>query len=64
MAPWASFTARKRLRKGILVYQGAIDDNQRGTGKANYVVNAVTQLKAGEPVSPSETKSYGCGVKY
>lgn len=50
--------------KGILVYQGAIDDNQRGTGKANYVVNAVTQLKAGEPVSPSETKSYGCGVKY
>ncbi len=50
--------------KGILVYQGAIDDNQNGSGKTNFVVNAVTQLKAGETVSPNETKSYGCGVKY
>ena len=49
---------------GVLVYQGAIDDNQSGSGKTNYVVNAVTQLKAGEKVSPSETKPYGCGVKY
>jgi peroxiredoxin len=50
---------------GVLVYQGAIDNNDgRGDGKMNYVVNAVTQLKKGETVSPSETKSYGCSVKY
>jgi hypothetical protein len=49
---------------GVLVYQGAIDNNDKGDGKMNYVVNAVTQLKAGESVSPSETKPYGCSVKY
>ncbi|MFN5496431.1 MAG: redoxin family protein [bacterium] len=50
---------------GKLVYQGAIDNNDgRGDGKMNYVVNAVTQLKKGESVSPSETKPYGCSVKY
>jgi peroxiredoxin len=50
---------------GVLVYQGAIDNNDgRGDGKMNYVVNAVTQLKKGESVSPSETKPYGCSVKY
>lgn len=49
---------------GALVYQGAIDDSPSGGAKTNYVVNAVKQLKAGEKISPSETKSYGCGVKY
>jgi peroxiredoxin len=49
---------------GVLAYQGAIDDNQSGDGKTNYVVNALKQLKAGEKVSPSETKPYGCSVKY
>jgi peroxiredoxin len=49
---------------GKLAYQGAIDNGDRGDGKMNYVVNAVTQLKKGESVSPSETKSYGCSVKY
>jgi len=50
---------------GVLVYQGAIDNNDgRGDGKMNYVVNAVTQLKKSESVSPSETKPYGCSVKY
>ena len=33
---------------GVLVYQGAIDNNDKGDGKMNYVVNAVTQLKASE----------------
>ncbi|MDZ4829854.1 MAG: redoxin domain-containing protein [Phycisphaerae bacterium] len=51
--------------KGVLRYQGAIDDNAQGSGaKMNYVVNAVKQIKAGETVSPDSTKSYGCGVKY
>ena len=50
--------------EGTLVYAGAIDDGANGGAKMNYVVNAAKQLKAGETVSPSETKSYGCGVKY
>ena len=49
---------------GVLVYAGAIDDGANGDAKTNYVVNAAKQLKAGEKVSPSETKSYGCSVKY
>jgi peroxiredoxin len=55
-------------KDGTLVYQGAIDD-QASPGhdprKArNYVREAVNQLVAGEKVSVSETKPYGCGVKY
>jgi peroxiredoxin len=53
--------------KGTLVYAGAFDDSSdkgQTPGKTNYVVNALTQLKDGKAVSPSETKSYGCGVKY
>ncbi|MEY3027346.1 MAG: hypothetical protein RLZZ238_2243 [Planctomycetota bacterium] len=49
---------------GVLVYKGAIDNSQGGDGKTNYVVQAVTQLKKGESVSPKETKPFGCGVKY
>jgi peroxiredoxin len=51
---------------GVLRYQGAIDDDQRGGNDSatNYVVNAVKQIKAGETVEPSETKPYGCNVKY
>ena len=45
---------------GTLVYEGAIDD-QKDT---NYVVKTVKSLKAGEAVSPANTKPYGCGVKY
>ena len=46
--------------KGVLAYAGAIDDQ----GSKNYVVNAVQALKDGKAVTPSTTKSYGCGVKY
>jgi peroxiredoxin len=49
---------------GVLVYQGAIDDGANGNAKMNYVVNAAKALKAGEAVSPSTTRPYGCSVKY
>lgn len=48
---------------GVLVYAGAIDDSPSGGAKTNYVIDAVNALKAGKPVSPNETKPYGCGVK-
>lgn len=51
--------------KGVLRYQGAIDDNADGKGgKMNYVANAVKQIKGNETVSPETTKPYGCSVKY
>ena len=53
-------------KEGILRYNGAFDDDQRGTkdNRTNYVVNAVKQIIAGETVAPAETKPYGCSVKY
>jgi hypothetical protein len=53
--------------EGVLRYQGAIDDDQRGDKgdqATNYVVNAVQQIVAGETVAPDITRSYGCTVKY
>ncbi|HEX9667301.1 MAG TPA: redoxin domain-containing protein [Thermodesulfobacteriota bacterium] len=52
---------------GILVYSGAIDDDPRGSkdGKAlNYVDQALEEILAGKTVTISQTKPYGCSVKY
>jgi peroxiredoxin len=54
---------------GKLVYQGAIDSiastEAKDTEKAqDYVRDAVNELMAKKPVTISQTKSYGCGVKY
>lgn len=53
---------------GTLVYDGAMDDKpdpKHDPAKANnYVKAAVEELQAGKPVSVSQTKPYGCGVKY
>lgn len=53
---------------GKIAYQGAIDDDRSTSGganaKVNYVAQALDELKAGKPVSISNTKSYGCSVKY
>jgi peroxiredoxin len=52
--------------KGVLAYAGAIDDDNSvdTAGKTNYVANAVDALLKGESVAKSETKPYGCSVKY
>lgn len=56
-------------KSGKLVYQGAIDD-KASTELAdvktatNYVSAALDATKAGKPVAVSQTKAYGCGVKY
>lgn len=49
---------------GTLAYEGAIDDGPRGDASVNYVEAAVSSLLHGEAVAVSETKSYGCSVKY
>lgn len=56
-------------KDGKIVYQGAIDD-KRGTEQSeiasakNYVKSALDETLAGKPVTESETKPYGCSVKY
>tara|TARA_R110000868_G_scaffold68688_6_gene203097 strand:+ start:169 stop:807 length:639 start_codon:yes stop_codon:yes gene_type:complete len=55
--------------KGMLAYHGAIDSikstDVTDISKAqNYVLNALAQMKAGEPVKPQGTRPYGCSVKY
>lgn len=53
-------------KDGVLAYSGAIDDDKSAdtAGKTNYVAKAVEELLAGKKVTTSETKPYGCGVKY
>lgn len=55
--------------EGVLVYHGALDNapngRVRGGGdRVNYLQQAYNQMKAGETVSPAETRPYGCTVKY
>lgn len=54
--------------EGILVYQGAIDDDPPGrraaSERANYVTAALASHAAGRLPDPSSTKPYGCTVKY
>ena len=54
---------------GTVIYAGAIDD-QPGVDRTiidqavNYVTQALTEAKAGKPVSVPATAPYGCSVKY
>lgn len=54
--------------EGVLVYEGAIDDDSdvySDPRKAkNYVRGALDDLLVGKEPSTSETKPYGCSVKY
>ena len=54
-------------KKGIIRYQGAIDNNNLMLKKSdeitNYVVKAVQQIVDDETVSTDTTKTYGCAIK-
>ena len=56
---------------GKLAYNGGIDDQEIGDANApekegtlNYVEKALKEIADGKAVSQSETKAYGCPVKY
>jgi len=53
---------------GVVVYEGAIDDDPRGSNdsgdRTNYVAQALDEVIAGQAVTTPETKPYGCSVKY
>lgn len=52
--------------EGTLIYNGAIDNNRsaRELGDINYVKKALTEYFNGDSVEISETRPYGCSVKY
>lgn len=55
------------LHQGQIAYQGAIDDDPRGTKEAeahNYVAAAIDALLQDQPIQVTSTKAYGCSVKY
>lgn len=53
---------------GKLVYDGAIDNEadpfHNPKTAHNYVREAVNDVIGGKPIAVSQTKPYGCGVKY
>ena len=56
-------------RDGTLVYAGGIDsiassDPADIANATNYVTAAMADLQAGRPVAESNTRPYGCSVKY
>ncbi|MDQ3264672.1 MAG: thioredoxin family protein [Myxococcota bacterium] len=50
--------------KGTLVYAGAIDNSPQGGTLINHVDAALDDLAAGRPVKTSQTRAYGCSVKF
>ena len=57
--------------KGTLVYKGAIDNSPDGEGESptggklvSYVDEALAAVASGKAPATTETKAYGCGVKY
>ena len=53
--------------RGRIVYDGAIDDSPLGKKKddvVNYVDNVLAELTTGKAISTTNTKPYGCTVKY
>jgi peroxiredoxin len=54
---------------GVLQYMGGIDSNPSSNpadipGATQYVVAALTELAAGEPITDTVTRPYGCTIKY
>lgn len=51
---------------GVLIYQGAFDDNPEGdkSESINYVEIALDEALADKPISKPEIEPYGCLVKY
>ena len=53
--------------RGMIVYEGAIDNSPMGQNKegvVNYIDKALGELTANKEVSMTKTKPYGCTVKY
>jgi peroxiredoxin len=54
---------------GVLQYMGGIDSNPSSNpadipGATQYVVAALTEMAAGQPITDTMTRPYGCTIKY
>jgi len=51
---------------GKLAYHGAVDDNSESADavKSHYLKDALEAVETGKPVSNTETKALGCGIKF
>jgi peroxiredoxin len=56
------------IHRGILIFDGPIDNDPRGSMESSAVINHVRQvlsaLKEGQVPEPLKAKPYGCSVKY
>ncbi|NIP38736.1 MAG: redoxin domain-containing protein [Candidatus Dadabacteria bacterium] len=54
------------IKDGVIIYAGAIDDDKWGKSdkRVNYVDLGLGEVLNGQAVTTSETKPYGCSVKY
>jgi len=60
-----AFVIWKENNEWLIKYKGAIDDNGAHPKLANsYISKAVDELLNGQPVSNSETESFGCAIFY
>jgi peroxiredoxin len=55
--------------RGVLVYSGALDNAPRGrvqslAQKTNYVEMAIADLRSGHAVTQTNTRPYGCEIRY
>jgi peroxiredoxin len=52
--------------EGVLRYSGAFGARQMKPGgeSHNFVLAAISKMKAGEAIEPAQTRPWGCGVKY
>lgn len=56
-------------KEGNIIYQGALDDNatpdtSKEASANNYVLAAIDAAQKGQAPAITQTKSYGCGIKY
>ena len=49
---------------GQIVYDGAIDDSRVGDAGTNYVLAAVSAMRAGEAIAEPTSRPFGCSVKF
>lgn len=52
--------------RGMVIYSGAVDDNVRGDKSQpfNYVAVALEKILTAQPITYSQTWTYGCLVQY
>lgn len=51
------------IDKGVIAYNGGLDDNPNGKAENEYLRNALDEVLAGKKVTTPKTKPKGCSIK-